>query len=400
MFQKDADGLRPRPQENKTEAAKALPRVGITHGDTNGVGYELILKTFSEPAMLEVCTPIIFGSAKVGSYHRKGMNDPIAFNFVDNAASARAGALNLVTCVEEEIPVEYGRVSAEAGRAAFLSLEAAVAALKDGDIDVLVTAPICREAIQSADFPFADQTEYLHQHLTAAAEDAKAEMPLMIFANQLVRVALVTTHLPVEKVSAAITKETVAEKIHQFYTVLRRDFLVSAPRIAVLGLNPHSGDGGVMGAEEAAAISPAIKEAVEEGIQCFGPYPADGFFGAGLYAQFDGVLAMYHDQGLAPFKALSMADGVNITTGLPYVRTSPDHGPAFDIAGRGKASPDSFRHAIYAAIDICRNRKAHDEAYAHPLPKLYHERREDQHRNRHQPAAPKNNEEKATPKEL
>ncbi len=390
MFQKNEDGQ--RPQDNTPEVAKALLRVGITHGDTNGVGYELILKTFSEATMMEICTPVVFGSAKVGSYHRKGLNDVNSFNFVDVAKNARSGVLNLVTCVDEEIPVEYGRVSAEAGRAAYLALETAVQALKAGDIDVLVTAPICKEAIQSADFRFAGHTEYLYDRLSESGEGVEA--PLMILANRLMRVALVTTHLPLEKVSAAITKETVVEKIHQFYKSLRRDFLVSAPRIAVLGLNPHSGDGGVLGTEEGEAISPAIKEAVEEGIQCFGPYPADGFFGAGLYSQFDGVLAMYHDQGLTPFKALSMEDGINFTSGLPFVRTSPDHGTAFDIAGKGKASPESFRHAIYAAIDIYRNRQAHETAYANPLPKLYHERREDQNRNRHQQNTPKASEEK------
>ncbi len=384
------------PQEHTPEVAKALLRVGITPGDTNGVGYELILKTFSEPAMFELCTPIVFGSAKVGSYHRKGLNCETAFNFIDAANNARPGALNMVNCMEEDVPVDYGRVSREAGKAAYVALEAATEALKAGEIDVLVTAPICKEAIQSADFCFAGHTEYLYDRLAVPAETAEeqeSEPPLMILTNRLMRIALVTTHLPISQVAAAITQEGILQKIKQFYDSLRSDFLAPAPRIAVLGLNPHCGDGGVLGNEEVTIISPAIKAAIEEGIPCFGPYSTDGFFGAGLYEKFDGILAMYHDQGLAPFKALSMDDGVNVTAGLPFVRTSPDHGTAFDIAGKGTANPESFRQAIYTAIDIYRNRQAHEEAYANPLPKLYRERREDGGRNRHLPNAPKQEEE-------
>lgn len=367
------------PQEKNTSANEkpTLLRVGITHGDTNGVGYEIILKAFAEQTMFEVCTPVVFGSAKIGSYHRKALGIETQFHFVNSAKDAVDGRLNLVNCFDNDVNVEFGRTSQEAGRAAYWALEAATEALKNGKIDVLVTAPICKNAIQSPDFNFAGHTEYLANRIGEGNE------PLMVLANDVMRVALVTTHLPISEVAAAITKENVAKKIRQLNKSLQHDFLISAPRIAVLGLNPHNGDDGVMGHEEKEAIAPAVQEAVEQGIQCFGPYPADGFFGAGMFSHFDAVLAMYHDQGLAPFKALSMDNGVNITAGLPYVRTSPDHGTAFDIAGCNKASEASFRQAIYTAIDIHRNRKADDEARKNPLPKLYHERKEDGNRNRH-----------------
>lgn len=371
-------------EEEKKVAPVMRPlRVGITHGDTNGVGYEVILKSFSEQPMFDLCIPIVFGSAKAGSFHRKALGIDTPFHIINNVEEAVEGKLNLLNCFNDEINVEFGRVSQEAGRAAFLALEAATQALKDGDIDVLVTAPICKNAIQSPDFKYAGHTEYLASRL------GEGSQPLMILANDMMRVALVTTHLPISKVAEAITEESVTEKIEQLYASLRHDFLISSPRIAVLGLNPHNGDGGLMGSEEQEAIVPAIKKCVEAGIQCFGPYAADGFFGAGMYGHFDAVLAMYHDQGLAAFKALSMDNGVNITAGLPFVRTSPDHGTAFDIAGQNKASEASFRQAIYTAIDIFRSREADDEANENPLPKLYHERREDGNRNRHlQPAAP------------
>lgn len=357
-------------------------RVGITHGDINGVGYELIFRTFAAPEMADLCTPIVFGSAKVAAYHRKALGLDVAFQVVNSAADALEGQLNLIDCATDDVSVQFGQCSAEAGHMAYVALEAATEALKAGDIDVLVTAPICKSAIQSADFRFVGHTEYLADRL------APDSQPLMMLCNDQLRVALVTTHLPLRDVPAAITTESVEQHIRQVYHSLRHDFLVPAPRIAVLGLNPHNGDNGTLGSEEADIIRPAIQAAVEDGIQCFGPYPADGFFGAGLYGEFDAVLAMYHDQALAPFKALSMDDGVNFTAGLPYVRTSPDHGTAFDIAGRGIASEASFRRAIYDAIDICRNRRADDDARRNPLPKLYHERREDGLRVQRQPLPP------------
>lgn len=286
------------PQEKNTSANEkpTLLRVGITHGDTNGVGYEIILKAFAEQTMFEVCTPVVFGSAKIGSYHRKALGIETQFHFVNSAKDAVDGRLNLVNCFDNDVNVEFGRTSQEAGRAAYWALEAATEALKNGEIDVLVTAPICKNAIQSPDFTFAGHTEYLANRIGEGNE------PLMVLANDVMRVALVTTHLPISEVAAAITKENVAKKIRQLNKSLQHDFLISAPRIAVLGLNPHNGDDGVMGHEEKEAISPAVQEAVEQGIQCFGPYPADGFFGAGMFSHFDAVLAMYHDQGLAPLR--------------------------------------------------------------------------------------------------
>lgn len=362
-----------------------LLKVGITHGDVNGIGYELIFNTFAEIGMFEICTPIIYGSAKAAAYHRKTLGVEQSFHVVETASNAEAGRLNLISCFDEEVNIELGRASTEAGRAAFIALERATADLREGLIDVLVTAPICKSTIRSAGFNFAGHTEYLYDRLSA--EDA-ADGPLMILTNSLMKVALVTTHLPIDEVAGAITTEAVLAKIRQFHKSLRHDFLLPAPRIAVLGLNPHSGDNGALGSEEQEAIAPAIAAAVEEGIQCFGPYPADGFFGTAMYTRFDGVLAMYHDQALAPFKALSMDDGVNFTAGLPFVRTSPDHGTAFDIAGKNMASCASFRQAIYTAIDIFRNNKADNEANANPLKKLYHEHREDSDRQRHMKPSP------------
>ena len=357
---------------------KNLLKVGITHGDTNGVGYELIFKIFSDSAMFDLCTPVIYGSTKVAMYHRKTLEMNNNINTVVSAYEAEPGRLNLVNCFDEDVKIELGKIDADAGHAALMALERAVEDLKAGRIDVLVTAPICKSAIHGAKFDFAGHTEFLGNRL-----GREGEAPLMILANNLMRVALVTTHLPVKEVSEAITQEAVESKIRAFYKSLRRDFMLSSPRIAVLGLNPHNGDDGVLGNEEKEVIAPAIAAVVSDGIPCFGPYSADGFFGSGMYSHFDGILAMYHDQGLAPFKALSMDDGVNFTAGLSYVRTSPDHGTAFDIAGKGVASPDSFREAIYYAIDIFRNRKTFDEACEDPLQKLYHERREDSERQRH-----------------
>lgn len=377
---KTPSGEQPGTHENTpagTPPAAAPLRVGITHGDTNGVGYEVIFKAFAEPAMLDLCTPIIYGAAKVAAIHRKAVAPDSQYQVIATPDEAVRGRLNLISCFDEDLNVEFGKATPEAGHAAFVALERATEDLRAGDIDVLVTAPICKSAIHNADFRFPGHTEYLSNR---CGEDCE---PLMVLCNDMMRVALVTTHLPIQQVAGAITTELIAKRIRQLYRSLRHDFLLSAPRIAVLGLNPHSGDCGTLGQEEQDIVAPAIREAVEEGIPVFGPYPADGFFGAGQYTHFDAVLAMYHDQGLAPFKALSMSDGVNFTAGLPFVRTSPDHGTAFDIAGRGTASAGSLRQAVFTAIDIHRNRAADDAAYASPLPKLYRERREEGDRQRH-----------------
>lgn len=354
-------------------------KVGITHGDTNGVGYELVFKTFADSGMLDLCTPVVYGSEKLASFHKKAIGSDVNFRVVETGSDARPGQLNLVNCFTEEVKVEFGTSNPEAGHAAFVALERATEELKEGKIDVLVTAPINKASIQSSNFHFVGHTEYLENRL------GSEHGTLMILANSLMRVALVTTHLPVHEVAQAITPELVELKLRLMQYSLRHDFLIPMPRIAVLGLNPHNGDEGTIGKEESEIIKPVIDKLVGEGKHIFGPYSADGFFGAGLYEHFDGILAMYHDQGLAPFKALSMDDGVNFTAGLPFVRTSPDHGTAYDIAGQGKANPDSFRQAIYAAIDIYRNRQQDLEANKNPLPKLYNDRREDGERPRRFP---------------
>ncbi len=346
-------------------------RVAITHGDTNGIGYEVILKTFADPAIFELCTPIVYGSPKVAAYHRKALDLPTNFSIIEKAEDAQNGRLNLLTTFEEEVKVDLGQPSKEAGEAALKALDRAMTDYRAGLYDVLVTAPINKNNIQSDLFHFCGHTEYIEQ---SVGDGHKA---LMILMNDNLRVALVTTHLPVKDIAQAITKEKIVEKATIFHQALKRDLRISSPRIAVLSLNPHAGDGGVIGTEEQETIIPAIKELEEGGVYAFGPYAADGFFGSGMYNRFDGVLAMYHDQGLAPFKTLALENGVNFTAGLPIVRTSPDHGTAYDIAGKGVADEQSFRQAIYAAIDIWRNRQNYDEPLANPLPKLYHEKRED-----------------------
>ena len=341
-------------------------RVGITHGDTNGIGYEVILKTLSCPQLTELCTPVLYGSTKIATYHRKALDMPgLNFNVLQDAAGVKDDVNNFVDVIKEEVKVELGQPTKAAGTAAFMALEQAVADLKDGKIDVLVTAPINKNTIQSEEFHFPGHTEYLEHSM---GEGSKS---LMILYNERVKVALVTTHLPIAEVSAAITKDVILEKLELFNTSLKQDFCIEHPRIAVLGLNPHSGDGGLIGKEEQEQIIPAIDEANDKKICCFGPYPADGFFGSGQYEHFDGVLAMYHDQGLAPLKTIGMETGVNYTAGLPFVRTSPDHGTGYDLAGKGVADESSLREAIYQAIDIYRNREMHREITSNPLRRQY-----------------------------
>ena len=350
-------------------------KVAITQGDVNGIGYEVILKVFDDPTMLELCTPIVYGSPKVMTYHRKALNMESSFTIINSAAEAVHGKVNVVNCNEDEIKVDLGKPSRESGKAAFEALEKAMAEYKEGLYDVLVTAPIHKEMIQSEGFTFPGHTEYLEQSVGEEGDKA-----LMILASERLRVALVTGHVPVAKVATELNKELIEEKMQLFNDSLKSDFGIGAPRIAVLALNPHAGDGGVIGNEEETIITPAIKAMREQGLLCYGPYPADGFFGNGTFSHFDGVLAMYHDQGLTPFKVLSMDEGVNFTAGLPLVRTSPDHGTAFDIAGKGEASENSFRQAIYMAIDVYRNRKSDLEARRNPLRKLYFEKRDDSDR--------------------
>jgi len=346
-------------------------RIAITQGDVNGIGYEVILKAFESPTMLELCTPIVYGSPKVMTYHRKALNLETSFSIINSASEAIPGRINVINCNDDEVKVDLGKASRESGKAALDALEKAMQDYKEGLYDVLVTAPIHKEMIQSETFTFPGHTEYIEQ---CVGEGAKA---LMILANDRLRVALVTGHVPVAKIASSLTQELIEEKLDIFNTSLKSDFGIGAPRIAVLALNPHAGDGGVIGNEEETIITPAIQAMREKGVLCFGPYPADGFMGNASYTHFDGVLAMYHDQGLTPFKVLAMDDGVNFTAGLPLVRTSPDHGTAFDIAGKNEASANSMRQAIYMAIDIYRNRKSDAEAHRNPLRKLYFEKRDD-----------------------
>lgn len=362
-------------RQQQAEAADSTDRlrVGITHGDFNGVGYEVILKMLDDTRILELCTPIIYGSAKIAAFYRKSLElagpwQPVQIN---SAADASADAVNIINVIGQEAHITPGEASKEAGEAAFIALERAVEDLKNGHIDVLLTAPINKSTIQSDTFRFPGHTEYL------AASAADGSQPLMILFNENIRVALVTTHLPIAKVPEAITTENIVEKLALFNKSLTTDFAVVKPRIAVLALNPHAGEEGLLGKEEKEIIAPAIEKARQMKIHAFGPYAADGFFGNGLYTKFDGVLAMYHDQGLAPFKTLAMDSGVNFTAGLPFVRTSPDHGTGYDIAGKNRASEESMRAALYAAIDIYRSRQAFNEMTASPLPKLYHEKGRD-----------------------
>jgi 4-hydroxythreonine-4-phosphate dehydrogenase len=358
-------------------------RVAITQGDTNGVGYEVILKVFEDPAILELCTPIIYGSAKIAAYHKKALNLETNFTTISKAEEARVGRVNLLACHDDDTKVELGQPSAEAGQAALCALDRAMTDYRSGLYDVLVTAPINKATIQSPGFKFPGHTEYIE---TSVGDGKKA---LMILMNDVLRVALVTTHLPLKDIAKSISKEAIIEKATICHQSLRRDFRISCPRIAVLSLNPHAGDEGLLGAEEKDIITPAIEQLAENGIQAFGPYAADGFFGSGNFNYFDGVLAMYHDQGLTPFKTIALDNGVNFTAGLPIVRTSPDHGTAYDIAGQGKADENSLRQAIYTAIDIWRNRQNYDEPLQNPLPKLFHEKREDGNRARFAQPRPK-----------
>ncbi len=345
-------------------------KIGITQGDINGIGYEVILKALEDNRMMELCTPVIYGSAKIAAFYTKNCRlTPVQLAQIGDASEARPDQYNIINVIPESVKVEPGVSSPEAGKAAFTALERAVADLRAGAIDAIVTAPINKHNIQSENFHFHGHTEYLEASLGDGEDHA-----LMILCNESVRVALVTIHTPIAKVAEKITRRTVAESIEAFNASLTRDFGINHPRIAVLALNPHSGEDGLIGHEEQQEIAPAIADAQEHKINAFGPYAADGFWGSGMYRKFDGVLAMYHDQGLAPFKTLAMDAGVNFTAGLDYVRTSPDHGTGYDIAGQGTASAESMRQAIYTAIDVLRSRRLHAIATRNPLRKQYVER--------------------------
>lgn len=344
-------------------------RVGITHGDVNGVGYEVILKALAPEGMTELCTPVIFGHQSIMEKCAKMLSiEDLKLNIIRNNGEIKEGSINLVE-LEGKVPeIVAGEPTKESGASAVNSLNKAIDALKKGLIDVLVTAPISKEAVQSDSFRFPGHTEFLESMI---GNGAKATM---ILFDDRVRVALVTIHLPLAEIAPSITKEKVSETIQAFDKILKKDFACDRPAIAILSLNPHSGDGGLLGKEEQEIISPVISELREKGVMAFGPFASDGFFGHGDYKNFDGIVAMYHDQGLAPFKTLAGDRGVNFTGGLPYVRTSPDHGTAFGIAWKGEADETSMREAIYSAIDIFKRRKVYEIASANPLKKHVQEK--------------------------
>ena len=345
-------------------------KIGITQGDPNGIGWEVILKALSDPRMTELFTPVVYGSPAAAAYYRNTLGDtePVAFNTVPAARDARRGKANLVVCGEAGQP-EPGKASPQAGRAAVEALRTATQDLKEGTLDAIVTAPFNKESVQGDDFSYTGHTEFFGAELGGE--------PMMILCSDVLRVGLVTKHIPVSEISRSISKEKIVHDLHTLRRSLIEDFGIVEPRIAVMALNPHAGDGGLLGHEEQEIIRPAIVEAFRQGVLAFGPFAADGLFAGGGYAKYDGILAMYHDQGLAPFKALAMDDGVNYTAGLPVVRTSPAHGTAYDIAGKGLASEDSFRQAVYVAIDVFRNRQREKVAHANPLRKQYYEKRDD-----------------------
>ena len=333
--------------------------VGISMGDINGIGIEVILKTFEDKRMLDFCTPVLFGASKTVSLHKKALEIETQIHGIHSLDKIVHGKVNLLNIWKDEVKVDLGKATKEGGYYAFQSLHAALKALKSGAIQVLVTAPINKENIQSEDFAFSGHTEFLESHLEGES--------LMILMNNTLRIGLITGHIPVSKVAETITEELITKKVHILHKSLVEDFGIHKPKIAVLGLNPHSGDNGIIGNEENELIKPTINNIKETGLLVFGPYAADGFFGSETYKQFDGVLAMYHDQGLAPFKALSFGNGVNYTAGLSHVRTSPDHGTGYDIAGKNKANPDSFKEALFAAIKIYKNRTEYKELIQNAL---------------------------------
>ncbi|MEX6626488.1 4-hydroxythreonine-4-phosphate dehydrogenase PdxA [Tenacibaculum salmonis] len=327
--------------------------VGISVGDINGIGIEIILKTFEDKRMLDFCTPVLFASNRLVSYHKKNLklnNNIYAINSIDKIAHDK---INLMNSWRDEVKIELGKITDAGGKFAYKSLEAATDALKNNHVDILLTAPISKENIQSEEFNFPGHTEYLEENLEGKS--------LMILMTDKLRVGLITGHIPISKVAESITSELIKEKVEIMHASLKQDFGITKPKIAILGLNPHCGDNGLIGDEDNEIVRPTIAEIKESGKLVFGPYAADGFFGSETYKQFDGVLAMYHDQGLAPFKALSFGNGVNFTAGLNKVRTSPDHGTGFDIAGKNKANPSSFKEALFTSLQIFKNRKEYAE---------------------------------------
>ena len=337
-------------------------KLAITHGDINGVGYEVILKTFGDSRMFDLCTPVLYGSTKVASYHKQlltSMPQEMTFHGIREAGEAGGGKFNVLNLVPDEVKIDLGKSTEVAGQLARESLNRACADLKAGLVDALVTAPINKRNIQAADFDFPGHTEYLSHQFGGES--------LMFMVCDRIRIGIVTNHLALKDVPSALTPELLSKKIRLMNESLKRDFGITIPKIAVLALDPHAGDNGVIGDFDMKVIKPVIDEAQSKGILAYGPFPSDGFFGSSEFNKFDGVLALYHDQGLIPFKLMSFTEGVNYTAGLPYVRTSPAHGTGYDIAGKDKASEQSFRSAVYLACNIIRNRQEYDELTANPL---------------------------------
>lgn len=336
-------------------------RIGITHGDFNGVSYELIIKSFTDNRMLELFTPLVYGSSKIASFFRKALHvGDFSFNVIQKDESLNHKRANLLNIHDDEVKVEIGKSTEIAGKLAFAALEEAVEGLKNNKIDAVVTAPINKQNIQSEDFDFPGHTEYF-----AKKFDSKNHLMLMVFEN--LRLGVITGHMPLKDVSSVLTVDLILSKVRTMHESLIKDFGIRRPKIALLALNPHAGDEGLLGQEETDVIIPAVNKSNDEGFLVYGPYPADGFIGARTYRDFDGVLAMYHDQGMIAFKSLAFESGVNFTAGLPIIRTSPAHGTAYGIAGKNIASTESFHNAIYLALDIYKNRKMHAELTANPL---------------------------------
>jgi 4-hydroxythreonine-4-phosphate dehydrogenase len=327
--------------------------VGISVGDLNGIGSEVILKTFEDTRMLELCTPVIFANVKIISFLKRELNLTAAIHGIDKLEQLVVGKINVLNVWRDGVDLEFGKNDAAVGSYAIKSFVAATKALKEGFVDVLVTAPINKYNIQSEEFKFPGHTDYLDKELNGNA--------LMLMVHDDLRVGLLTDHVPVNEVAQQLTEKLISEKLETIINTLKQDFEIEKPKVAVLGLNPHSGDNGVIGNEEEKIIKPTLKKLFETGNMVFGPFPADGFFGSGQYEKYDAVLAMYHDQGLIPFKTLSFGNGVNYTAGLDKIRTSPDHGTAYEIAGKGMANNESFKEAVYLAIDIFHRRNDYQE---------------------------------------
>ncbi|MAJ89993.1 MAG: 4-hydroxythreonine-4-phosphate dehydrogenase PdxA [Flavobacteriales bacterium] len=335
-------------------------KVGISIGDINGIGLETIIKTFKDNRMMEFCTPIIFGSSKAASFHRKAIAvQDFSFNIIKNIQEANPKKANLIDICQEEIEIKFGETTQKSGKFAFESLEKAIDALKNNNVDVLVTAPINKSAIKTNINNFIGHTEYLEENFQGNA--------LMIMISEKMKIAFVTGHTPIEKVKKSITNTNIINKTKQLNNALIEDFGIRKPKIAILGLNPHAGEGGMLGREEKEHITPAIKKLKNLGIMAFGPYPADSFFTNKNLENFDGILSMYHDQGLTPFKTLSFTNGVNYTAGLNIIRTSPVHGTAYEIAGQGLANECSFREAVFTACNIYKKRKEFIKIHKNPL---------------------------------